>query len=85
MQLVEEELFRDLLTTGVMVLVNNLINISYPTTQFFFSLACRINVITDNFHYPQSFEKNKKIFHPEFPLSPQPFLACLIVKEVLTY
>ena len=49
MQLVEEELFRVLLTTGEMVLVDNLINISYPTTQFFFSLTCRINVITDNF------------------------------------
>ena len=65
MQLVEEELFRDLLTTGVMVLVNNLINISYPTTQFFFSLAYRINVITDSLHYPHSFEKHKKIFHSE--------------------
>ena len=36
MQLVEEELFRDLLTTGVIVLVNNLINILYHTTLFFF-------------------------------------------------
>lgn len=36
MQLVEEELCRDLLTTGVLVLVNNLINILYHTTQFFF-------------------------------------------------
>lgn len=65
MQLVEEELFRDLLTTGVIVLVNNLINILYHTTQFFFSLTCWINVNTDNFALSTQLWQNRKIFRLE--------------------